>query len=249
MYTIKQLADIAGISVRTLHYYDEVGLLKPSSIKENGYRYYAENEVLRLQQILFFRELEFSLDQIAKMLNSPNFDRKEALKDQKKLLNLKKERIERLLASLEKTINSMKGGDKMTNSDLFGSFTDDEMKQYKEEAQQRWGHTDAYKQSVQRTKNWTKADYKKVAIEGETITRAIAENIEKGIESKEVQRQIEKHFKHISQFYDCSYEMYRNLGKMYVDDKRFTAYYDNFHPGLAEFMHNAIDIYCKTHEK
>lgn len=249
MYTVKQLAKSAGISVRTLHYYDEIGLLKPSFLKENGYRYYGEKELLKLQQILFFRELEFPLEDIGKIVNASDFDVLGALKDQKQLLELKKKRIEGLLQTIDTTVRSLKGGENMSNDDMYGSFTKDELEKYKEEAKQRWGHTDAYKQSIERTKNWTKEDYKKVEEEGKKLTQSIAEHMNKGIESKEVQSLIEQHFNSLRQFYEPSYEMYRGLGKMYVEDHRFTRYYEKFRHGLAQFMCDAIAYYCDMHEK
>jgi DNA-binding transcriptional MerR regulator len=259
IYTINKLAKSAGVTVRTLHFYDEIGLLKPSRKKENSYRTYSEKDMLRLQQILFYRELEFSLEDIRKMLESPDFNALEALRDHKKLLEIKRKRIETLIETIDKTMKSMKsassrlsadkGGDIMNNDDLYTGFSKDKLKEYQEEAKQRWGDTDAYKQSTTRTKNWTKQDYRNAAKQQEEITNTIAGLMDKGIQDHKVQEQIERHYKYISQFYKCSYEMYRNLGKMYVDDKRFTEYYDKREPRLALFMRDAMAYYCYVHEK
>lgn len=245
-YTVNQLAQLAGVSARTLHYYDEIGLLKPSFIKENGYRYYQEKELVRLQQILFFRELEFPLEDITKMLSAPNFNQQEALKDQKKLLELKKKRITDLISSIDKTL---KGGETMNNNDLFASFDDKELKENMEEAKKRWGHTDAYKQSMERTKHWTKADYNRIKEEGKKFTQQLADAMDLDVKSDEVQKLVVQHHKGIETFYDCSYEMYRGLGNMYVNDPRFTAFYDKFRPGLAQWLRDAINYYCDTHEQ
>lgn len=251
VYTVKQLVEIANISVRTLHYYDEIGLLKPSFVKSNGYRCYTEKELLKLQQILFFKELEFPLGDVVKILHSPDFDRVSALKDQRKLLELKRKRFENLLRTINKTIDSLseKGGEDMNNDDLFASFDDDELVENMKEAKKRWGNTDAYKQSVQRVKHWTKSDYNRLKEEGNKFTQKLAAAMDKEIPSKEVQELIAQHHKGIEYFYECSYEMYRGLGELYVTDPRFTAYYDKFRPGLAKWLQKAINYYCEEHER
>jgi DNA-binding transcriptional MerR regulator len=243
-YTIHQLAKMAGVTVRTLHHYDAMGLLKPSRNKSNGYRLYDNNDVLTLQQILFFRELEFSLEHIKEMLDAPHFNQSDALMDQKKLLELKKKRIEGLITSIENTLTNLKGGGIMNNDDLFASFDDKELVENMEEAKRRWGNTDAYKQSIERTKHWTKQDYERIKEEGNKFTQQLANAIDKEITSPEIQALIEKHHQGIEYFYDCPLDMYRGLAQMYVDDPRFTKYYDKFRPGLAQFVHDAIVYYC-----
>ena len=248
-YTVKQLADISGTSVRTLHYYDEIGLLKPSYVAENGYRYYEERELYTLQQILFFKELDFALEDIANIINTPGFNALEALEDQQKLLASEQKRILKLLITIEKTIKTMKGGGKMNTNDIFEPFTDEELNQLKEEAKQKWGETDAYKQSVERTKHWTKADYDRIKAEGIAFTQKLAKAMDLDISSDEVQALVRQHHKSIEVFYDCPIDFYRNLGKMYISDPRFTLYYDKFRPGLAKWLQQAIEYYCDTHEK
>lgn len=249
-YTVQKLADLACVSVRTLHYYDEIDLLKPSYVHENGYRYYEQKELLRLQQILFFRELEFSLEQITKMMKSPTFNMAKALEDQKKMLEIKKKRINALIMTINTTIDSMKGGEnKMSTNKLYDGFDKKEMEQYQEEAKQRWGDTDAYKQSQERTKNWTDADYKRIAQEGNIFTQKLANAMDKDIKSPKVQELVRQHHKGIETFYDCSYEMYRGLAEMYVADARFTKFYDKFRPGLAKWLRDAIMYYCDQQEK
>lgn len=248
-YTVKQLSSFAGVSVRTLHYYDEIGLLKPSFLKENGYRYYEEKELLKLQQILFFRELEFSLEEIREIISASNFDMVEALKDQRHLLEMKRQRIDGLVQTIEKTIVTMKGGDSMKSDDLFAAFDDTEMNKYKEEARQRWGHTDAYKQSAERTKHWTKEDYRRIAEEGKAFTQKLANVMGLDIQNDEVQKLIALHYQGIQQFYDCPLDMYRNLADMYITDPRFTANYDKVKPGLAKFIRDAIYYYADVHAK
>lgn len=244
IYTVKQVAKIAGISVRTLHYYDEYGLLKPSFVRENGYRIYEEKQLFILQQILFFRELEFPLEDIARIMHSPGYDVRQTLADHKRMLEIKKERIEKLLKAVAKTIKSMEGGDNMKNDDIFASFDDRQMMEYQEEAKKRWGKTKAWEQSRERTKNWTKKDYDQIKKQGEEFTKELARAMDLDIKSPQVQELIDKHHKGIEVFYDCPPEAYRMLGNMYVEDKRFTAFYDKFRPGLAKFVRDAINYYC-----
>ncbi len=248
-YTVSGLAKLAGISVRTLRYYDQIGLLKPSFIKENGYRHYEERELLRLQQILFFRELDFPLREIAELMKAPGFDMAAALSEQRNMLLMKKERLAKLIVTIEKTIRTMKGGDYMKNDDLFASFDDAKMKEYMEEAKRRWGHTEAYRQSMERTKHWTKEDYEKEKKRGEDFTKILTGVMDEDIKSEKVQALIQKHYDSINRFYDCPLDVYRGIGQMYVDDKRFTAYYDRFRKGLAVFMRDAIAHYCDMHKK
>jgi DNA-binding transcriptional MerR regulator len=249
MCTVKQLAKAAGVTVRTLHYYDEIGLLKPSFVKENGYRYYEEKELLKLQQILFFRELEFPLDDIIRMVNTPEYSMLEALADHKKLLEMKRRRLDRLLHTIDATIKKVKDGEMMSSADLFASFSADHIEQYKGEIKAKWGNTREYQQSVERTKQWATKDFERIIEEGRTITHSLSKLMEKGVASTEVQGQIERHFQHINRFYDCSFEMYRRLGELYSEDQRFAKTYNNIAPHLAEFMRDAIAYYCSQHKK
>lgn len=248
-YTVKQLAQLAGVTVRTLHYYDEIGLLKPSFVRENGYRSYEEEDLAKLQQILFFRELDFALEDIVQIINAPGYRTLEALADQKMLLEMKRARLDNLLETIKTTMIKLNEGKNMSNEERFAAFTDDYLEKYKDEVKARWGETEEYKQSVERAKHWTKKDIERFKAEGQDITLALAQGIEKGITHPEVQVQIGRHFQHMNQFYDCSYSLYRNLGKMYFEDARFAENYNKVAPHLAEFMRDAIAYYCDQHEK
>lgn len=243
-YTVNQLSKLAGISVRTLHYYDQIGLLKPTYIAENGYRSYDEAELMRLQQILFFRELEFSLQDIKKLLSRPDYSVVAALQDQKTLMRLKRDRIDRLIKSINKTIATMNSNQKTNNEEMYNAFNDAEIKEYQDEVKQRWGNTEAYKQSMQRVGKMTKQEMEKLKADGKAFTQELANAMDKPVEHPDVQALIQKHYEGVQFFYECSIEMYRNLGNMYVDDPRFTAYYDAFQPGLAMFVRDAIRYYC-----
>ena len=236
------------MSVRTLHYYDEIRLLVPEVKQQNGYRLYSEAELAKLQQILFFRELDFSLDEIKAILNNPRFNREQALREQKKLLEIKKERVTRLITTIDKQL--LKGGENMSDdTQMFGSFTNKQMEEYKEEAKRRWGDTDAWKQSQERTKHWTKADYDRIAKEGAQWTEKMAQVMTEGnaIDSPVVQEMIDQHYNGLRTFYEPNYEMYKGLGQLYVDDPRFTAFYEKFAVGLAVFMRDAMTHYADKH--
>lgn len=248
-YTVHQVSKISGVTIRTLHYYDEIGLLKPTRVMGNGYRVYEEKDLITLQQILFYKELEFSLVDIKKIINASDFNIKDALEDQQKLLEIKKKRLEKLIQTIETSKELYKGGEIMNTDDLFVSFGDEELIEYQKEAKQRWGNTDAYKQSMEKVKNWTKEDYKRIQEEGNTLTQELAHAMDFEITSEKVQSLIKKHYNGISYYYNCSLEMYKNLGEMYVTDPRFTAYYENFRVGLAQFINDAIIYYCETNKK
>lgn len=246
-YTVNQIAKKAGISVRTLHYYDEIGLLKPSLIKENGYRSYDDHTLVKLQQILFFRELEFSLDEIRTMVNAPGFNTIEALHDQRKLIEMKKARLSKLLQTIDKTIQSMKGGEELSTDDIFGGLTTAQVEQYKQEVREKWGEVQL-KQSEERTGKWSKEDWKRIKAEWVEITGQIARHMEKGAADEEVQQLISRYYAHINRFYDCTLQIFRGLGDLYVTDERFTVNFEKVRPHLAEFMHDAIACYCDHHE-
>jgi DNA-binding transcriptional MerR regulator len=248
-YTVQQLAKLAHVSVRTLHYYDQVDLLKPSFVAKNGYRYYQQKELIRLQQILFFKELDFSLKDIQSMLSKPDYSVVEALKDQKKLMRLKKDRLDELIKSIDKTIKNMTNNQKIKDEELYDAFADDDVKQYQQEVKDRWGNTDAYKQSMAKVGKMTKAEMEKLKADGKALTQKIADNMDKGFDNPDVQELIAQAHQGVNFFYECSLEMYRNLGNMYVADPRFAAYYEKFRPGLAKFMQQAINYYCDVNSK
>jgi len=249
-YTVKKLSDLAGVSVRTLHYYDQIGLLKPCTIEANGYRSYGENELLKLQQILFFRELDFPLKEIKKILSSPHFDMRAALYDQRRLIELKKNRLSRLIKTIDKTIEKINQENIMDDQELFGGFTKEEMDRYTEEARKRWGSTDAFKQSQERVEKMGKPGIDLAMEKAGQITENIAECMKSGLspESEAVQKEIQTHYDWLRNFYEPDLEIYRGLANLYVDDGRFKSYYEKFAPGLAEFMQDAMIAYCEARE-
>ena len=237
---IKKFAELTGVSVRTLHYYDEIGLLKPSSVDRfTGYRYYDESSVLRMQEILFYRELDFSLKSIAEILSSPNYDREKALKEQKKLLTLKKERLERLILSID---NAVKG------ENVMSAFDNSEFEAYKAEAKEKWGNTKAYAEFSEKTKAYSKERFADINTGLEYIFRDFAELMQSGAEpcSNEVQALVKKLQAYITDnYYTCTDEILTGLGQMYMADERFKNNIDKYASGTAEFVSKAISIYTK----
>jgi DNA-binding transcriptional MerR regulator len=241
-YTVKAVSDLAGISIRTLHYYDEIGLLKPAETNPSGYRIYTEEDLERLQQVLFFRELDFSLLEIKEILHSPDFDRRRALLDHKQMLLQRQERMARLIASVDRTLAAMERGIQMDEKELFDGF---EPSQYEEEVKQRWGGTKEYAESAERTKRYTKADWTVIKQEMQDISGGVAGLMDRSPADPAVQEWVRKWHQTINdRFYTCSLEIFRGLGDMYVQDERFTANYEKVKPGLAQFMRAAMHAYC-----
>lgn len=236
---IKEFAVFTGVSVRTLHYYDDIGLLKPAFVDEaTGYRYYDENSLLRMQAILFYRELDFSLKNIRKILSSTDFDRRAALEEQKKLLILKKERLERLISSIDE---AMKGANVMS------AFDNSEFKKYKSEVQKRWGSTDAYKEYSEKAEDYSDEKQKNLSEETDRIMAEFSHCLKNGKtpDSDDAQCLVKKLQDFISDnYYLCTNEILSGLGQMYVADERFRKNIDKHADGTAVFSSEAIEIYC-----
>lgn len=249
-YTIQQLATLAGITVRTLHHYDKIGLLKPARRESNSYRQYGDTELLRLQQIMFFRELEFPLEKIKQIIDSPDFDTIQALKEHKKLIETKKKRMSELLKTIDNTIKKINQEKDMDDQELYEGFSKEELAAWNKEAKERWGHTDQYKQSVGKYESLTKEEKLKMKKDGEALMDEIVANMDKGHDSPEVQALVQKHYDSLRFFYEPNLEMYRNLADMYVGyqgNTRFRAYFEKHHKDLPEFMRDAIHAYCDSH--
>ena len=234
---IKEFAQLIGVSVRTLHYYDEIGLLKPSEVDaQNGYRFYDERSLERMQEILFYRELDFSLKTIAQILSSPDYDKQQALTRQRKLLLAKKERLERLIDALD----SMEKGEGFMKPN---NEYEDLKNKYAEEVRQRWGSTDAYKESQQRN-----TDFSQAASLLDAVFEEFAELDRSGIspDDEAAKIQVEKLQRCITDnFYTCTNEILAGLGQMYAADVRFKNYIDKHGEGTAEFVSQCIKSYCK----
>lgn len=237
---IQEFARLTGVSVRTLHYYDEIELLVPACVdKDTGYRYYDQASLLRMQEILFYRELDFSLKSIGQILSSPNYDAKQSLSEQRNLLILKKERLERLISAID---HAMKG------ENVMSAFDNSKFDAYKAEARQRWGNTDAYREHAERTKNYSKTKWKELAGEMNKIFAEFALCMKNGEtpDSAEVQNLVKTLQDHITgNYYPCTNEILAGLGQMYAADERFRSSIDGNGDGTARFVSEAIEAYCK----
>jgi DNA-binding transcriptional MerR regulator len=243
-YTVKQLADLAGVTTRTIHYYDEIGLLHPASYGKNCYRYYDEEAMLRLQQILFFRELDFSLDMIRSTIDRPDFDLLLALEGHKRALQERIDRIYCLIDTVDKTIKHLRGEINMSKKDFYTGFDEEKQKRYEQQVRERFGD-----EAMAKTKDWnayTPEEKNDILAEGYEINMGIVATMENGYNSPEVQYWIGRWYNAINtHFYACSLEIFKALGHGYNEDPEFNAFYENIHPGLAAFMEKAMTYYCK----
>jgi DNA-binding transcriptional MerR regulator len=242
-YSVGQVADLAGVTVRTLHHYDEIGLLSPGARSPAGYRRYGDADLERLQQIMFYRELGFALDEIAAMLDDPGTDPLAHLDRQHALLSARLERVRQMVEAVEAAMEASRMGIKLTPAERFEVFGDTDPTQYADEVEERWGNTDAYRQSHRRTSSYTKSDWLAIKAEAAVIEQAFIEAMTRGhaADSEPAMRVAERHRQHITaRFYDCSHTMHQALAEMYISDPRFTATYENAAEGLAQYVHDAI---------
>jgi len=247
-YTVQKLARLAGISTRAIRYYDEIGILKPARINSSGYRIYGEEEVNRLQQILFFRALDVNLEQIKLIVTDPAFDRASALKEHRQKLLEKREQLEKLIANVDKTIAMTEGRINMSDKEKFEGFKEkmieDNEKQYGKEIRQKYGDK-AVNLSNAKLKNMTEDQFVEVTKLAEQITRILAAAYKTGNPAGELAQQAaDLHRQWLSYYWDeYSKEAHAGLSQMYVADERFKAYYDKQQPGTAGFLRDAILVY------
>lgn len=239
---VKEVADLVGVSVRTLHHYDEIGLLIPEETTESGYRVYSDENLETLQQILFFKELGFPLKKISEILTSPTFDRQEALEMQRKMLLEKRSRLDKMIGTLEKTIQHSKGVIQMSNKEKFEGF-DFSHNPYEQEARERWGDK-AVDEANEKAAKMTKFDQDKF----NEIYRNLAAIRHLAPDSQEAQAGIKEWFVYLNKMGNYSLEAFKGLGQMYVDDERFTKNIDQFGEGLAKFMRDSMAVYADTNK-
>lgn len=243
MYTVKQLSTLAGVSARTLHYYDEIGLLKPSAIGQNGYRYYEDADLFRLQQILFFREMDLGLLQIKEFLDQPDFDAISALQGHRQVLQEKIERLQSLIQTVDKTVLHLIGEAEMKKKDkLFQGFTEEKQKQYEQEAMRRYGE-ESVKQTTKRWNSYTEAEKEQIKNEGKDIYLGLASAIPTGPQSEQTQALLGQWHEHLRNFYEPSIEVLGGLGQVYKEDADFNAFFTAIHPDLPDFLAQAIAVY------
>ncbi|NCC87510.1 MAG: MerR family transcriptional regulator [Clostridia bacterium] len=243
--SVGKVSKLTGVSVRTLHYYDEIGLLCPSEISDAGYRFYDDADVEFLQQIMFYRELEFTLEEIAQILSSSNYDKIQALQNQKHLLGLKQKRLKKLINLIDKTL---KGESTMSFKEFDMSQMEKAKKEFAEEVKEKWGNTSAYAESEQRTKNYGSKEWTKINEKSSKIFLWFAQNTDKNSSEPEVLEMVKTWQDYITNnFYKCTNEILFSLADMYVYDERFKNNIDQFGEGTAQFMRDAIKEYCRLH--
>jgi MerR family transcriptional regulator, thiopeptide resistance regulator len=242
-FTVGEAARLSGVSVRTLHHYDEIGLLVPNGRSGAGYRLYSAEDLRRLRQILLYRELDFSLDEIAEMLADPAAGTDDHLRRQHRLLRARKDRATALLSAVEREMEARKMGIALTPEEQLEIFGTDKMGEYEAEAEQRWGDTDAWQQSRRRTAAYTKADWIKIKAEADANIGGFAETLRMGAPADGALAMdlAEAHRRHISRwFYECDPAMHRGLAELYISDPRYIASYDEIEPGFSHYVHDAI---------
>lgn len=242
--TVGEISRLTGVSIRTLHHYHEIGLVVPRERTEAGYRLYGPAEVARLQEVLFFRELGFGLDDIKAMVGRPDYHRTTALQRQRELLEAKTEHLLAMIEALDAAVEAERRGTPMSNEDLLGVFGDFDPAEHEEEARERWGGTDAYEESARRTARYTKADWEQIARASAEVDQAFLALMAAGVapDSPQAMEVAERHRSHISKwFYECTREIHAGLGQMYVADASFAERIDRAGKGLARYMSAAIE--------
>jgi DNA-binding transcriptional MerR regulator len=242
-HTVGEVARMTGVTVRTLHHYDEIGLLSPGERTAAGYRRYGEADLDRLQHILAYRALEFPLDRIAALLDDLDTDMLGHLRRQHHLLTERQDHTRRMLAALEKMMEAHHMGYNLTPEERFEVWGDFNPEDHEAEAEARWGDSEAYRQSQARAKRYTKDDWLRIRQEGDAINQRLVALMQAGTpaDSVEAMDLAEQHRQYISRwFYDCTDEIHRGLGQMYVDDPRFTETYEGIAPNFAAYVRDAI---------
>lgn len=248
-YTVKQVAKLSGVSVRTLRFYDEIGLLKPAFYGENGYRYYEKEQLLLLQQILFYRELRFELSMIQKIVASPEFDKVRALKSHRDQLVKETERTEALIRTIDKTLAHLQKEAPMKEKEMYMGFDPKKQAELERDAIARWGEPAREKiaESKRRTKDWKKEDFEKVHRDYDELHRGFSAALASGLtaDSKGVQELVRRHYAVVNCFWTPNRESYIGLGRTYCEHPDFRKIYDAYNPKLAEYLAEAMRIYAE----
>ncbi|NUS72933.1 MAG: MerR family transcriptional regulator [Corynebacteriales bacterium] len=249
-YAIGTLAELANVTVRTLRHYDQLGLLTPSTRSRAGYRQYGDSDLERLQQILYYRELGFSLEEIATIIDDPHTDPATHLRRQHGLVLERIKKLNSMATAIEFALEKHKVGMSLTPQERFEVFGEDDPEQYASETKERWGHTEAYRESAKRSSKYTKADWQRLKEETTRWEQRLATLLDSGAPANSAQaRQLaEEQRQHISRwFFDCDYDMQVCWADMYIEDARFTEYYERIRPGLAAFLSEAIKANAAHH--
>lgn len=245
-YTVNKLAKLAGISIRTLHFYDEIGLLKPAYYGVNNYRYYEEAELLTLQQILFFRELGFQLSDIQKIISTPDFDKVTTLESHRKILEKNIEQTKHLLATIDKTIAHLKGKNTMKLDEIFEGFSKEKQKHYEDYLVDHGVSQSVIHESKHRVKDWKKEDWLKVKADADQLHRDLIVAINLGLSptSAETQSLIKKHYQFTKLFWTPNRESYIGLSQLYSSHPDFEKFYADQHPKLLSYLVEGMKFFA-----
>jgi DNA-binding transcriptional MerR regulator len=248
MVTVKQLSEIAGVTPRTLRYYDKIDLLKPSRVGDNGYRYYDDKALLRLQQILLYRELGIPLEDIKRIMGSSDFDVLSTLQSHREELRKRIARMERLVTTVDDTILYLKGKKEMSQRQMFEAFSDEQQAEYEKEAMRMYDPA-TVKASNKKWKSYSAAEKQRIGEEGNAVYEDMLRAMPKGASSREAQACVERWRRHIEYFWTPNDEQLLGLVDGYNNDPRFKANFDKIHPRLAEFMREAVRVYVKGRKR
>jgi DNA-binding transcriptional MerR regulator len=251
-YSVGRVADLSGVTIRTLHHYDEIGLLSPGGRSDAGYRVYEEADLERLQRILFYKELGFTLKEISTIADDPSTDAMGHLRRQRGLLVERIAQFNAMVDAIDYEVEARTMDINLKPEERFEVFGDFRPEDHTEEAERRWGETDSYKESNRRVSKYTKEDWLQLKAEAEEVQNRLAACFEAGLapDSEEAMAGAEAHRQHISRwFYECGYDMHRGLTEMYVSDERFRSNYDKRAPGLALYIKEAAHANAEGAEK
>ena len=246
-YTVKKLAKLSGVSVRTLHFYDEIGLLKPAYYGDNNYRYYEEAQLLMLQQILFFREIGLQLSDIRRIISSPDFDKLKTLESHRKILEKNFDQTKKLIETVDKTIAHLRGKKTMKLEEIFHGFNNEKQKLYEDFLIDSGVSQDVINKSKDKIKDWTKEQWMDNKREGDKIHAELVEAINNHLSpsSPEVQKTIKKHYQMTTIFWMPTRETYIGLSQLYSSHPDFVKFYNDLHPKLLKFLTEAMKIYAE----
>ncbi len=247
--SVKEFAALCGVSARTLRYYDGIGLLKPAAVdKYSGYRFYDGDSLVRMQEILFYRELDFSLKSISDILSSPDHDRRKAMEEQKRLLTLKKQRLERLIEALDEAQTPEQGGIIMSFEAFDNSGYEAALREYAAEAREKWGGSEAYAEYEKKSENYSAEKQGEIISAMDGIIAEFADFLKSGeAPDSEASLGLVKRWRDFitENYYKCTDEILSGLGEMYTADERFRKNIDRHGEGTADFMSQAIAAYCR----
>ncbi|MBL8930997.1 MAG: MerR family transcriptional regulator [Kineosporiaceae bacterium] len=250
LLSVGQVSGLLGVTVRTLHHYDAIGLVPPGERSASGYRLYTPADLTRLQHVVVYRRLGFPLEEIADLLDADPAGVESHLRRQRAAVSTRLDDLHTLITAIDRALENVMADRPMTTAEMKELFGDSYSEEYQAEAEERWGDTDAWRQSTSRTRQYTRSDWEAIKAEGEATTLAFVHALEAGLPatSERAMDAAEGHRRHIhDRFYDLGYEMHRGLADMYLADPRFTATYEDIREGLAQYVHDAIHANADRH--